>query len=140
MFVKRTLGCRAYLRYVDDFVLFSNSKAELWSWKTALIEYLETLRLTVHKQSAQVIPVVHGIPWLGFIIHPDFRRVKSRKIRHSSRRLAERYETWRAGKISFADFDASVQGWINHVRYADSWQLREKVLSPFVWGAEAYRK
>lgn len=41
--------------------------------------------------------------------------------------------TWRAGKISFTEFDASVQGWINHVRYADSWRLREKVLSPFIW-------
>ena len=49
------------------------------------------------------------------------------------RRLAERYETWRAGKISFAEFDARVQGWINHVRYANTWRLREKVLSPFVW-------
>jgi hypothetical protein len=25
-------------------------------------------------------------------------------------------------------FDTSVQGWINHVRYADTWGLREHVL------------
>ena len=31
-------------------------------------------------------------------------------------------------KISFAEFDASVQGWINHVRYADTWGLRKHVL------------
>jgi RNA-directed DNA polymerase len=30
-------------------------------------------------------------------------------------------------------FPSSVQGWINHVRYADSWGLREHVLSRFVW-------
>jgi hypothetical protein len=29
LFVKRELGCKAYLRYVDDFALFSDSKAEL---------------------------------------------------------------------------------------------------------------
>jgi len=34
---------------------------------------------------------------------------------------------------SFGEFDASVQGWINHVRYADSWGLREHVLRRFVW-------
>ena len=33
---------------------------------------------------------------------------------------------------AFAEFDASVQGWINHVRYADSWGLRRHVLEPFV--------
>jgi len=54
------------------------------------------------------------------------------------RRLGSRYEAWRNGCISFAEFDASVQGWINHVRYADSWRLREQILRPFVWGPEAY--
>ncbi len=33
-----------------------------------------------------------------------------------------------AGKISFAEFDASVKGWVNHVRYADTWGLRTHVL------------
>ena len=28
------------------------------------------------------------------------------------------------GAISFAELDASVQGWINHVRYGDTWGLR----------------
>jgi hypothetical protein len=26
----------------------------------------------------------------------------------------------RAGTLGFAEFDASVRGWINHVRYADT--------------------
>jgi RNA-directed DNA polymerase len=34
LFVKRTLRCPAYLRYVDDFALFSNSRRELWAWKS----------------------------------------------------------------------------------------------------------
>jgi len=28
--------------------------------------------------------------------------------------LRDRFASWRAGRISFAEFDASVQGWINH--------------------------
>jgi RNA-directed DNA polymerase len=50
-----------------------------------------------------------------------------------TRRLTQRFDEWRAGDISFAEFDAGVQGWINHVRYADSWRLREHVLDRFVW-------
>jgi len=53
-----------------------------------------------------------------------------------TRRLTEWFDAWRSGGISFADFDASVGGWINHVRYADSWGLRDHVLSRFVWGPE----
>jgi hypothetical protein len=30
-------------------------------------------------------------------------------------------------EITFAEFDASVKGWVNHVRYADTWGLRRHV-------------
>jgi len=131
LFVKRELGCKAYLRYVDDFALFSDSKAQLWAWKSALTARLATLRLTIHETSAQVLPTRCGIPWLGFVVYPDHRMVKARKVRNASHRLESRYEAYCAGEISFAEFDAGVQGWINHVRYADSWGLRRHMLAPF---------
>lgn len=40
---------------------------------------------------------------------------------------------------SFADFDARVNGCVNHVRYADSWGLLpEQMLRRFVRAPEAY--
>jgi len=33
------------------------------------------------------------------------------------------------GAISFAELDASVQGWINHVRYGDTWGLRASLFA-----------
>lgn len=131
LFVRRELRCAAYLRYVDDFALFSDSKAELWAWKAALIERLAALRLTMHEHATQVAPTAAGTPWLGFVVYPDHILVKARKVRHATRRLGVQYEALRAGTISFAEFDATVQGWINHVRQADSWGLRGHVLSPF---------
>jgi RNA-directed DNA polymerase len=129
-----------YLRYVDDFALFSDSKPELYRWKQEVVAFLRGLRLTVHERGAQVTPVTQGILWLGFVVYPNYRRVKRRKVIDARRRLGERFEAWRQGRISFAEFDASVQGWINHVRYADSWRLREQMLRPFTWGADAYRR
>jgi hypothetical protein len=127
-FVKRELRCPAYLRYVDDMALFSDSKRELWHWQQAVMERLAGLRLTIHPE-AQVTPVQHGIPWLGFIVYPDHRRVKARNVRNFRRRLRERWQEYCDGVISFAEFDASVQGWINHVRSADTWGLRRQVLA-----------
>lgn len=135
-FVARELGCRAYVRYVDDLVLFAPDKPTLWRWKQRCMERLARLRLTIHEEQAQVQPVDAGIPWLGFVVFPEHRRVKGRKVRSSGRRLARRFEDWCNGRISFAQFDASVQGWINHVLQADSWRLRERLLAPFTWGPE----
>jgi RNA-directed DNA polymerase len=131
-FVKRELGCPAYLRYVDDFALFSDHPAQLWQWKHAIIERLARYRLTIHEAAAQVTPTRTGIPWLGFVVFPHYRRVKGRKVRHTRRALAARLASYHAGKISFAELDASIVGWINHVRYADSWGLRSRVLNDLV--------
>jgi RNA-directed DNA polymerase len=132
-FVKRELSCGAYLRYVDDMVLLSDSKQQLWEWKSAIVQRLESLRLTIHPHSAQVRPVNAGIPWLGFVVFPEHRLLKARKAVEATRRLTEHFERWQAGLTSFAEFDASVGGWINHVRYADTWGLRTHVLRKFVW-------
>ncbi len=73
----------------------------------------------------QIIPCAHGIPWLGFVIYPAHRRVKARNVVKFTRKLKDRWSEYCAGKISFAEFDASVKGWVNHVRYADTWGLRK---------------
>lgn len=127
-FIKRELQCKAYLRYVDDFALFSDSKSQLWEWKGALLERLAKLRLVIHETEAQVAPVSAGIPWLGFVVYPTHRRIKSRNVVKFSRRLCARWSEYTHSKISFAEFDASVQGWVNHVRYADTWGLRRHIL------------
>ncbi len=126
-FVRRELRCAAFLRYVDDFALFSDSKKQLYEWKRANIDFLAKLRLTVHEAEAQVLPCKDGIPWLGFVVYPTHRRLKSRNVVKFTRRLQNNIDLYQSGKISFAELDASVQGWINHVRYADTWGLRTHV-------------
>ena len=131
-FVVRSLGITAYVRYVDDIVLFDDSRSRLWDAQRAIVERLDTLRLRLHEHSAQVQPCATGIPWLGMVVYPDHVRVKARKVRQATRSLGHRYEQMLAGQISFGEFDASVQGWINLVAQADTWGLRRHVLSPFL--------
>jgi len=127
-FIKRELKCPAYLRYVDDFLLFSDEKKCLHDWRDAIIEKLAEIRLKIHEESAQVFPVNTGIPFLGFRIYPDHRRVKSRKVIHFRRKLKTMVSDYSMGKIPISSLHASIQGWINHVRYADSWGLRRSIL------------
>ena len=122
-FVRRELGCKAYLRYVDDFLLFGNDKKELMRWRYAIVERLQKLRLTIHAGSAHPRPVTEGIPFLGFQIFPDHRRLKQRKGFAYRRKLRHLIQTAEQKTIR-----ASVQGWVNHVRYADTLHLRESVL------------
>ena len=121
------MGCGAYLRYVDDVALFGDSKTKLYAWKDAITARLGRERLTIHEAATQVLPTHCGIPWLGFVVYPTHRLLKRRNAVKFTRRLERNLDAYRAGGISFAELDASVQGWINHVRYADTWGLREHV-------------
>ena len=124
-FINRELGCRAYVRYVDDMALFSDSKKELWQWREQVIHFLAQLRLTIHLKSAQVNQAASGTPWLGYVVYPTHRKLKRRNAILFRKRLKRNISLYRQGKISFAELDASVQGWINYVRYGDTWGLRE---------------
>lgn len=128
-FVQRERGCGAYLRYVDDFVLFGDDKSELWAHKQAIVARLAQERLTLHDTQMQVLPTTCGIPWLGFVVYPTHRLLMRRNSVNFTRRLQRNVDAYQAGQITFAELDGSVQGWINHVRYGDTWGLREQVFA-----------
>jgi hypothetical protein len=51
-----------------------------------------------------------------------------------------RLAAYHAGEISFAELDASIQGWIAHVGHADSWGLRRHLLDTLVIRPAEHRR
>ena len=49
-------------------------------------------------------------------------------MRQATRRLHGRFADYHAGRNSFAELEASIRGWTNHVVHADSWGLRRHML------------
>lgn len=129
-FVKRTLHCAGYVRYVDDFLLFSNSKRQLWAWKNAIRECLAGLRLTLHERSSTVYPVTHGIPFLGFHVYPTHRRLKRRNGVAFARRYRKLRRAAARGEITLEELDRRVQGWLAHAAHGDTYGLRRALLKP----------
>ncbi|MCC6190980.1 MAG: group II intron reverse transcriptase domain-containing protein [Anaerolineales bacterium] len=128
-FVKRDLKCAGYVRYVDDFLLFGDRKADLHTWGAACADHLASLRLTPHAGRAQVYAVASGIPFLGFRVYPSHRRLKRRNGVNFQRRLRSLRRQCAEGQVTWSQITASVQGWVNHARYGDTWRLRQVVLS-----------
>lgn len=128
-FVKRELCCAGYLRFVDDFLLFSDHKHLLKQWRTAVIEHLAELRLTLHERRAQTRRTTEGIPFLGFVVYPTHRRLKRRKGVAYRRRLSLLLEQYADGEIDLEKLHASVRGWVNHARHGDTWGLRRALFA-----------
>jgi retron-type reverse transcriptase len=128
-FVKRELRCPGYVRYVDDLLLFGDDKPRLWQCKRQLEHRLERLRLTLHP-GAHPRPVSEGIPFLGFVTFPDRRRLKRRKGIAFQRRLKRLRELEAAGELPADAVQASIAGWVGHVRHGNTVGLRKAVLGP----------
>jgi retron-type reverse transcriptase len=128
-FVKRKLGCRYYLRYVDDFVALSNDKGLLHEVKDQMAEYLATLRLKLHDTKCQVFPVTQGASFLGYRIFPTHRLLKRQNVRRFQKRLQVLQHQFRQDSIRVEKVGQSIQSWIAHASHADTYGLRRKVLS-----------
>lgn len=122
-FVMRELSCIAYLRYVDDFILFADDKETLWKWRSAIVKRMERLRLTIHAERAIPRPVTDGIRFLGFVTFPEYRLLKREKGVAFQRKLKGLVRWASQEKIKL-----SVQGWVNHVRYGNTYGLVKSVL------------
>ena len=122
-FIKRTLRCPGYVRYVDDLLLFANSKPQLHEWKVRVAEALARRYHTIH-DGAHPKPVKEGIPFLGFVIFPDRIRLKRRKGIHFRRKLKRMI----ADGAGYDTLSTSVTGWLNHTRYGNTRGLQEAVI------------
>ena len=131
-FIKRELRCPAYVRYVDDFLLFAHSKRQLWEWKAAVREQLASLRLTLHERESTVYPVTNGLPFLGFRIYPTHRRLK----RRNGVAFARRYHALRIaaarGQIAPEALRQRVRSWIAHTSHGNTYRLRRVLLRPSI--------
>jgi hypothetical protein len=133
MFVKQTLRCQAYARYSDDFLLFAADKPTLHHWRAEIISFLQTLRLTLNENKAQIFPVKNGIDFLGWLLFPYYRRLRRDNVRYAMRRLRQQQAAFARGQLNPSQLRASVQAWLAHAAHGQTYQLRRRVLARFVF-------
>jgi RNA-directed DNA polymerase len=126
-FVKRELKCAAYVRYVDDFLLFADDKRALWVWKQRIAEFLQSLRLVMHPHKTVVYPVVESIPFLGWRIYLTHRRLKRDNVCAFAHRFRKQVSAYQRGELSFADLTTSTRAWIAHAEHGDTYRLRVRL-------------
>jgi len=132
-FIKEQLKIAYYVRYVDDFALFSDNYARLKEARKAIESYLVGLRLRIHPIKSQLFKTQHGANFLGFRILPDRIRVRTENLRRAKRRLRQLQIDFAAGKISTREVMQSIRSWVAHLEHGDTWELRKQVFASLVF-------
>ena len=72
-FVKERLKAQKYVRYVDDFAVFSDDRRYLAGARREIEGYLAGLRLKIHPVKSQLFETRRGLPWLSYFSaqHPS---------------------------------------------------------------------
>lgn len=134
-FVKENLKAPKYLRYVDDFALFSDDQAFLADARQAIEAYLATLRLKIHPIKSQLFETRRGVTFVGFRVLPNRIRVRNANLRRARRRLKRYQQQYANGQISFDRLSQSLQSWAAHLKHADTYHLRQSVFASLLFSA-----
>jgi RNA-directed DNA polymerase len=128
-FVKDRLRISKYLRFVDDFALFSDDHQELSDARFAIEEYLVTLRLKLHPIKSQLFATKQGANFVGFRILPDRIRVRNDNLCRARQRFKQLDRAYRQGLISIAEICKRIHSWEAHLKHGDTYRLRRKVIA-----------
>jgi retron-type reverse transcriptase len=126
-FVTEDLKISTYLRYVDDFAIFSNDRSQLSDIRQLIELYLVEMRLKLHQIKTQIFTTNIGVSFLGFRILSDRIRVRNINIRRGKHRIKMLKRSLEDGKISLDGYRQSVQSWIAHLNHADTWRLQQQL-------------
>jgi hypothetical protein len=118
-YVKETLGCRRYLRYMDDFAVFGNDPRTLGLVKRYVGEFLAGLRLTLRREKTRVWQTSDGVEFLGFRVYPGHRLVRKATVYRYGRHLR---------RLCRRQVHASLTAWFGHTCHANSFRLNTELL------------
>jgi len=127
-YIKKQLGVKYYLRYVDDLVLLGSNKKKLHKTRSAVAEYLATINLQL-KGDWQVFKVsARDIDFLGFRFFRDktiLRKRNSLRIRRRLRKIKKK------GYLNYKDACAVISYW-GWIKRSDSYNFYNKNVKPMV--------
>lgn len=121
--IKHKYKMAAYLRYCDDFVIFSNDKYFLHQLKNNIDIFIQThLQLKFSKWS--IFPVTQGVDFLGYRHFPNKVLIRSSTSQRMIKRMVALPQLLKSGIISLDQYRSSIastEGWL---RWANTYNLK----------------
>ena len=130
-YVKNELSAKYYIRYVDDFVILSNSKSKLRTCEEQIHIFLkEKLDIALHPDKTKILTLDKGINFLGLRIYCHHKLLKKSNVRKFKNKLSRIIYNYDHKHADYDEIYDTIEGWIAHGKNADTYNLRNKILAP----------
>ncbi|KPA16605.1 RNA-directed DNA polymerase, partial [Candidatus Magnetomorum sp. HK-1] len=115
--VKEQWRIKKYIRYMDDFVIFGNSKEELKDTQKNVGQYLfKNLKMILHPSTC-IHRNNHGLNFLGMRIFPNHIRVKLENRRRSIRKIIKKIQDYKNNEIDDLVLQQSIESIVTHLKF-----------------------
>jgi hypothetical protein len=126
--MQHELKVKNYARYTDDFVIISNSRAYLEGLLPSIEHFLRSrLKLELHPEKVFIQPCGRGLDFLGYILFPHHRLVRTRTRRRMLHRLRQKLQARDNGLLSEAAFRQSLSSYLGVLSHANTYDLSNDV-------------
>ena len=85
--IKRRLGIRHYVRYVDDMVIVHHDPKVLLAAADAIREHLAGIDMKLAESKTFVAPIDKGVDFVGHVLRPHRRSGRAKTHRNAVRRV-----------------------------------------------------
>ena len=113
--IKHKYHIKDYIRYCDDFLLFSNNKEKLNQMKL-IIEKFITEQLKMKLSKCDLFPVTQGVDFLGYRHFPQgyilLRKTTAKRVKKRLKSLFWKVKHKKISKESAISTIASTKGWL----------------------------
>ncbi len=129
-FVKHKLKLKHYIRYADDFVVFSRNKNFLENQVPLIRNFLrENLKLAIHPQKIFIKTLVSGIDFLGYISFPQHRILRIKTKKRMFAKLKVKKEQMMIGELTPVSFNQALQSYLGILQHCNGYKLRGAVIA-----------
>lgn len=123
-YIKESLGCRWYGRYMDDFYIIHPDRDFLRHARERIEAGLSGMGLSLNNKT-HIFPIQHGIDFLGFRTYMTdtgkvIRKVMEQSRRGMGRRLHHFRDLYLAGVMTEEDIRMHYQSWRAHADHGNS--------------------
>ncbi len=131
-YVKHRLRIKHYLRFADDCLFLAPGQQELEKLLPKIEEFLDSrLELVLHPDKVSIRPLNHGIDFLGIVVHPFHRTLRTRTKRRMLRKLTERHEEAFRGANDSDSLHRSLQSYLGILSHVDGHGLSTLIKNGF---------
>lgn len=130
--IKQQLNIKHYIRYMDDMLLLANDKTTLWDTFQESLHFLhDVLELNINERATLLSTVYRGVPFLGFNLFPNKRRIRKQNWNRFKKKFRTRQKQYLQGKISREHLIDSITSMTEFINTGDTCRLRRKFVDNF---------